>query len=124
MAYHHQPGSRYAILYHDGIDDPHFDLLFESSAGGDLWTWRSPAWPFLTETLLRQLPNHRRQYLEFEGPLTHARGFVTRIEAGTFSFDPRGDHQWIFHLNRSPALRLLVRRTGDSEWVGVLEALT
>jgi hypothetical protein len=32
---------RYVILRHEGIDQPHFDLMFEAAPGALLATWRS-----------------------------------------------------------------------------------
>src|SRR5438270_849624 len=46
------PALRYVVLRHDGIDDPHFDLTFETSSGPALATWRSPQWPIERETML------------------------------------------------------------------------
>jgi hypothetical protein len=76
---------RYVILRHEGIDSPHFDLMFELTPGGLLATWRSDAWPIEQPTPLLRLGDHRRDYLTFEGPLTGNRGSVRRVEAGTFS---------------------------------------
>jgi len=36
------------------------------------------------EVVTQQLPDHRRDYLELEGDLTHNRGHVIRVEEGTF----------------------------------------
>ncbi len=75
---------RYVILRHEGIDAPHFDLMFETAPGGLLSTWRSDAWPIDQPTPLLRLADHRRDYLSYEGPLTGNRGSVRRIEAGSF----------------------------------------
>ena len=39
------PPLRYVILWHDGVAEPHFDLMFETLPGSALATWRSPRWP-------------------------------------------------------------------------------
>jgi len=75
---------RYVILRHENIAAPHFDLMFETTPGGLLATWRSDFWPIVQPTPLLRLGDHRRDYLTYEGPLTGNRGSVRRIEAGTF----------------------------------------
>jgi hypothetical protein len=73
---------QYVILRHEGIDSPHFDLMFEKSQGGLLATWRSDVWPIEQPTPVLRLADHRRDYLTYEGPLTGNRGSVRRVEAG------------------------------------------
>jgi hypothetical protein len=74
---------RYAILHHDQIDSPHFDLLFETSPNSPLLAWRSQAWPISRSTPLLHLPDHRGHYLSYEGPLSAGRGTVRRVESGS-----------------------------------------
>jgi hypothetical protein len=76
------PPLRYAVLRHEGVPDPHFDLMFETSTGSPLATWRAASWPLRTGTPLTPLPDHRRAYLTYEGPLSNDRGFVRRVETG------------------------------------------
>jgi hypothetical protein len=78
------PVLRFVVLYHDGIAEPHFDLMFEIEAGGELATWRSPRWPIDQETILTPLQPHRAAYLQFEGELSRHRGRVRRVAAGTY----------------------------------------
>ena len=73
---------RYAVLYHSGIDEPHFDLLVETHPGSDLAAWRSPVWPIESPTSLRRLKDHRRIYLQYQGELSGNRGHVKRIADG------------------------------------------
>lgn len=74
---------RYAILAHEGIRDPHVDLLFETAAGSMLAAWRAPRWPLSTGDPLTPLPDHRPLYLDYEGPLSGQRGAVRRLAAGS-----------------------------------------
>src|SRR5580765_1966878 len=67
---------RYVILHHTGVPTPHYDLMFETDPGSPLATWRSPTWPITDPTLLERLADHRRDYLEYQGPLTNNRGEV------------------------------------------------
>lgn len=95
---------RYVILRHEGIPDPHFDLMFETSPGSVLATWRSPVWPLVEiHTELVALPDHRRDYLDYEGPLSNNRGSVHRVATGTHTVQQ--DH---------PTLLIVVLDTGDS----------
>lgn len=72
---------RYVVLHHTGHDQPHFDLMFETAAGSPLATWRSATWPAISN--LTPLADHRRAYLDYEGPVSNNRGQVRRVAAGT-----------------------------------------
>ena len=65
---------RYAVLHHTGHGPPHYDLLFETSPGSPLLTFRSPVWPVTGEDAARRLPDHRPMYLDYEGPVSGGRG--------------------------------------------------
>jgi hypothetical protein len=75
----------FVLLAHDH-PAPHFDLMLD--VGDVLWTWRIQAEPTVgsVQEALR-LPDHRRLYLEYEGPVSGNRGTVARID--------RGDLDWI-----------------------------
>jgi hypothetical protein len=75
---------RFVVLRHDGITEPHFDLMFESEPGGALRTWRSPVWPIVDPVCITPLDLHRWEYLEYEGPLSNDRGHVRRVAQGTY----------------------------------------
>jgi len=76
------PPLRYAILHHADVDEPHFDLLFETSPGSQLATWRSAVWPIEAPTEVTRLRDHRRLYLEYEGQISDHRGAVQRVTDG------------------------------------------
>jgi hypothetical protein len=98
---------RFVLLYHDcppSYPRPsHWDFMLDS--GDTLRTWALPqlpsAWhvahaftaanypncPELAvgnQVSARQLGSHRRDFLEFEGPLSGNRGSVCRVAEGTF----------------------------------------
>jgi hypothetical protein len=81
------PALRYVVLRHEGVDDPHFDLMFETSSGSALATWRSPRWPIESDTSLTKLADHRRAYLDYEGPVSDNRGHVRRITSGFYRLE-------------------------------------
>jgi hypothetical protein len=76
------PPLRYVVLHHTGIDVPHFDLMVERSAGSPLATWRCAHWPPQEGDSLEPLAEHRREYLDYEGPVSGNRGEVRRVERG------------------------------------------
>jgi len=78
--------TRFVVLRHEGIPNPHFDLMFEQAPGSTLATWRSDVWPITQPCPLDHLDDHRRDYLEYEGPVSGDRGHVRRVAAGTCVF--------------------------------------
>lgn len=84
---------RFVVLHHTGVPDPHFDLMLETTPGSPLATWRCRHWPIDRPGALVRLPDHRRQYLEYEGPVSGGRGEVRRVATGTIELTtcPRGD---------------------------------
>ena len=81
---------RYVILRHEGVPEPHYDLMFETSEGSALATWRAKAWPPGAEPV-EKLPDHRREYLTYQGPVSNGRGQVKRVHAGTYERVPHSD---------------------------------
>ncbi len=78
---------RFAILHHDW-PTPHWDLLLED--GDALLSWRLLAEPKLgTSIPAERTADHRRLYLDYEGPVSGGRGSVTRWDAGTFDWIER-----------------------------------
>jgi hypothetical protein len=73
---------RYVVLRHEGVERPHFDLLFETSPASALAAWRADRWPVRDGDLVQPLPDHRRIYLDYEGPVSGNRGSVRRVLAG------------------------------------------
>lgn len=76
---------RFAILAHDH-PAPHWDLFLE--AGPVLRSWRILS-PLVPEAAVPAEPaaDHRLMYLDYEGPVSGGRGTVTRIDAGTFTWE-------------------------------------
>ena len=77
--------SRFVILFHETPPESdrsnHFDLMFERD--GALSTW---AVDDLTleecERLATRLPDHRLEYLSYEGPISDNRGRVSQHDTG------------------------------------------
>ena len=76
---------RFVVLHHTGhpTEPDHYDLLVE--ADGGLQTWRVMVAPdtVANECALQPLPHHRRDYLDYEGPVSNNRGRVRRHDSGT-----------------------------------------
>lgn len=76
---------RCVLLRHTLLDgDEHLDWFLERRPGESrLLAFRLRDRPDRPGALLaQQLPDHRRAYLEYEGPLTLGRGVVARLDAG------------------------------------------
>ena len=82
---------RYVVLLHEGFGDTHYDLMFETTAGSELLTWRCAEWPLRTGLILKPLALHRRAYLEYEGPLSNNRGRVRRVAWGQYELSTNRD---------------------------------
>ena len=73
---------RYVVLRHEGVEEGHFDLMFETKRGSDLATWRVREWPIDERSEFVQLRAHRRVYLTYEGTISGDRGSVHRVHSG------------------------------------------
>jgi hypothetical protein len=76
---------RYVILEHD-FPTRHWDFMLESD--DVLKTWRLAAPPQAGDGVAAEPSfDHRRAYLDYQGPVSGGRGTVTRWDAGTFSWE-------------------------------------
>lgn len=89
-------GGRFVILRHEMLRaaarGSHWDFMLENK--GILLTWELPQLPpcppsvtsprTFEELGIRRLPDHRIEYLEYEGPVSNDRGSVQRVDAGTY----------------------------------------
>lgn len=74
---------RFVVLFHSHpVEDDHYDLMIDSDEG--LLTWRVPIQPesISTQIEIVRLSIHRRDYLDYEGPVSKNRGHVTRYDTG------------------------------------------
>ena len=78
---------KYVVLRHEGVDEPHFDLMFETKPGSDLATWRANEWPVTDSTEFTPLRPHRRAYLTYEGSISGDRGTVVRLHAANHTIE-------------------------------------
>jgi hypothetical protein len=105
---------RFVILRHQTQQGEHFDCMLE--LGGVLKTWSLPRRPELgVEISGEALPDHRIEYLDYEGPISGDRGAVSRWEYGTYTPDLCTDTEWIVQLigEQLAARARLVRSEDD-----------
>jgi len=107
--------SRFVILLHETADGSHWDLMLES--GDVLLTWRLECdptthaqWPIPA----RRIADHRRAYLEYEGPISGNRGRVRRIAEGVVHFEKTGQTDLVFHLDGKRLSGRFSLPSGDS----------
>ncbi len=91
-----QSGSRFVLLRHEmpqtATRGSHWDFMLEN--GGVLLTWEFPELPMDTPPTtfpqlgIRRLPDHRLEYLAYEGPISNDRGRVQRVDEGVYRLSP------------------------------------
>ena len=96
------PDQRFVVLRHEpGSADQralHWDLMLE--AGGQLRTWALEREPARGATITAtQLPDHRLDYLDFEGPVSGGRGEVRRFDQGTYQLVSETTEQLVVRLD-------------------------
>ncbi|MBY0589491.1 hypothetical protein K2X85_20135 [bacterium] len=100
---------RFVILeHHDRVFGTHIDFMVEQPGSEHLRTWRMAKAPNGTAQPAEEIAPHRHAYLTYQGPVYPDRGWVRRIDAGTFDTI----------VNRPGLLRLRWRGTKDA---GILE---
>jgi len=76
----------FVIHMHSGHGRLHYDLMLRR--GDALITWRLSQPPSSIEVgqvvPARRLPDHRIEYLDYEGPVSRGRGRVTRQDRGGY----------------------------------------
>jgi hypothetical protein len=75
---------RFVILTHDH-PQLHWDLLLEQPSEERLRTWRLERPPESGMSISAEaLPDHRRMYLDYEGPISGNRGEVSQWDHGDY----------------------------------------
>lgn len=94
--------SRFVILHHTTPGGEHWDLMLEH--GDVLLTWqllKEPTGPESLPIPAKRIGDHRKLYLDYEGPLSGGRGEVSRVESGTVEFTESDDEYFQFQLRGS-----------------------
>jgi hypothetical protein len=91
---------KFVIQQHETAQGTHFDLMLDQ--GEDLATFqfaRRPDSLAEGESLpFRRLPNHRRAYLTYEGPVSGGRGIVRIVRDGIYVVTDGGEKGWTLSL--------------------------
>jgi hypothetical protein len=109
---------RFAILEHNH-PFPHWDLFLES--GQTLRSWRLLQ-PLQAGVAVPVEPaaDHRLMYLDYEGPVSSGRGKVTRVDAGTFTWEEDAAERLAVHLAGVHYKSRLVLTRKSGGWVATL----
>lgn len=110
--------TRFVILQHEAEDGEHWDLMLE---GEDvLRTWRLAREPIDRTSLpipAKRIFDHRKSFLEIEGPLRGDRGRVRRVDSGTVDYRQITDSDWVFELHGGRLSGLLRLSLSGEDWV-------
>ena len=109
---------RYVILAHDHPFS-HWDFLLERQPGGALRSWRLLEEPVAGSCCPAEaLPDHRRLYLDYEGPVSGDRGVVAQVDAGTYAPAADSGPEWRIRLSgrRGLAAARLMRTAAGEVW--------
>jgi hypothetical protein len=109
---------RFVVLEHD---HPvlHWDFMLE--AGDVLLTWRLSSPPAPQQTVSAEpIGDHRRAYLDYEGPVSGGRGNVTRWDGGSFEWLEDAEDRKVVRL-RGGRLdgTFRLERSAAGEWRGL-----
>jgi len=93
---------RFVILRHDpppgGQRPPHWDLMLQR--GDALRTWALAEPPAAGRWIAAEaLPDHRPDYLDYEGPVSGDRGAVSRWDAGTVQWERKTTCEVVVYLD-------------------------
>jgi hypothetical protein len=89
---------QFVVLAHD-FPEPHLDFFLETSATGPLRSFRLSAWPTSGYPVdLLVTPDHRRIYLQYEGPVSGGRGTVRRLDAGHYQLQREEERRLVLRL--------------------------
>jgi hypothetical protein len=119
-----EPRRPFVLLRHRLSDSTHWDLMLDT--GQVLATWQFAADPAAVASdrgqiplSARRLPDHRRFYLDYEGPVSGNRGEVARIDQGVYLLLDERPDQWTVELHGSVLagrFRLFADPPGSDCW--------
>lgn len=92
---------RYVILHHvtpsHSVRSTHWDFMLESHSVLRTWVLEQP--PRMGQSMVAYaLPDHRIEYLTYEGPVSGDRGHVTRWDWGDCTLLDDRDGRLVFEL--------------------------
>lgn len=112
---------RFVVLRHDPQPDTaqrlHWDLMLE--AENVLHTWALSAEPSGGQAIAAsQLPDHRKLYLDYEGPVSGDRGWVRRWDQGEYALLRQDERRITVRFNgqKLKATATLTREDESLSW--------
>ena len=109
--------NRFVILHHRVDDGEHWDLMLEHDAV--LWTWqllREPEDITCLPIPANRIGDHRPAYLDYVGPVSRNRGYVTRADCGGWTLVEETPDGLLFDLEGVRfSGRFELRRRGE-DW--------
>jgi hypothetical protein len=109
---------RFVVLRHVDREGTHFDLMIES--GERLATWKGGLPPESCQDAAwkcRRIGDHRREYLEYEGPVSGDRGEVFRHDWGECVVEEFGATVRVNIGGRKLSGQFDLRQTADQGWL-------
>jgi len=110
---------RFVILHHRLATGEHWDLMLEH--GEKLMTWqleRPPTDPADLPIRARRIGDHRKLYLDYEGPVSGNRGEVHQLDSGTVEFlDVRPTRCRVRLLGRLLSGEYVLRALDEGHWL-------
>ena len=107
--------ARFVILHHQVHDGEHWDLMVEQ--GDVLLTWRLPREPTGASSLpmpAERIADHRKAYLDYEGPLSGNRGEVRQWDRGDYETIEENESRVVVCLSGSKLSgRATLEHTGE-----------
>ena len=107
---------RYVILRHElppgNQRASHYDVMFDTGETLRTWAIDATARRCRDEQSAEQLPDHRRDYLTYEGPVSGNRGSVTRWDEGEYEMQADDDAAFVVEV-RGNRLSGTIRITAD-----------
>jgi hypothetical protein len=111
--------NRFVILHHRVDPGEHWDLMLE--VGDGLATWqllREPASASSMPIPARRIGDHRKTYLEYEGPVSGDRGTVLRIDGGSVMIEELTGTRGVFEATGTLlAGRFVLARGAGDGWI-------
>ncbi len=111
------------LLRHVSRQGTHYDWLLANphDPQGLLWAARceypSSIWASLGAWRLEPIANHRRVYLEYQGRISGGRGWVQRVDRGTFVADLWSESRRVIEVSfEAVNQRIELYRLGRRYW--------
>lgn len=106
----------FVLLHHTLHEDQHWDLCLDQ--GQTLATWQLIENPATLTAPNRPAParriqDHRRFYLDYEGPVSADRGHVVRVDRGTYTLLDQQPGHWRVRLAGSVLIGTFVLTATD-----------